>query len=124
MESGVLLNPGLNFFNLKKAVCRNKWCCRGGQSIGTRTNASPTMLFGQMIFDDSKTRPMEEITVRKELSNLTQGKLSPQELFAKIRELEEKAAIKLSPTELFYHFHKRSAKGYVCQNHGIRDNRF
>lgn len=57
-----------------------------------------------MIYDDSKTRHMEEMTIRKQLMNLSQGKMSPQELFSKIRELEEKAAIKLSESEMFTHF--------------------
>lgn len=34
-----------------------------------------TMLLGQLINDDESTRPMEEITIRKELTNLKQGSI-------------------------------------------------
>ena len=64
----------------------------------------PSMLLAQMIHDDAQTRPMENVTVQKQLNNLKQGNLSPQELFAKIRELEEKGAVKLTERELFMHF--------------------
>ena len=57
-----------------------------------------------MIFDDSRTRPMEEVTVRKMLTTLSQETSSPQELVSNIRKLEERAAIQLTPSELFTNF--------------------
>lgn len=74
------------------------------KALGQNKLPTPTMLLAQMIYDDSKTRPMEEMTIRKQLMNLNQGKMSPQKLFSKIRELEEKAAIKLSESEMLTHF--------------------
>ena len=64
----------------------------------------PSMLLAQMIFDDQTTRPMENVTIRKQLNDLKQGNLSPQELMAKIRRLEDKGAVRLTERELFTYF--------------------
>ena len=55
-------------------------------------------------YDDTRTRPMEEFTIKKELNNLKQGKISPQELVGKIRDLEDKESFTLSESDLFTTF--------------------
>ena len=76
------------------------------KALGLHKLPTPTMLLAQMIYDDSKTRPMEEMTVRKQLMNLSQGKMSPQELFSKIRELEEKGRNKTLRVRNVHPFHQ------------------